>query len=76
MSSNPETFDLTGGTVSPQARKNLAAISKVLTQIASGQPFGDEDPVLQSLNSYVTEAIDVVTNWFIEGDQAIAAAKH
>ena len=57
--------------MSPQTRKNLAAISKVLSQIASGQPFGDEDPVLQSLNSYVSEAIDVLTNWFIEGDLAI-----
>lgn len=62
---------MTSRTVSPQARKNLAAISKVLTQIASGQPFGDEDPVLQSLNSYVVEAIDVFSNWFTEGDTVV-----
>jgi Ras GTPase-activating-like protein IQGAP2/3 len=62
---------MTSGAVSPQARKNLAAISKVLTQIASGQPFGDDDPVLQSLNSYVIEAIDLFSNWFTEGDPAV-----
>src|ERR1700761_415782 len=46
----PETFDIVHNTVGPLQRKNLAAISKLLTQIASGVPFANEDISLVPLN--------------------------
>lgn len=64
----PETFDLVPTTLGIAARKNLAEISKMLTQIASGVSFGDENPRLTPLNSYVDEAIKLLGNWFIEGN--------
>ncbi|KAF8320672.1 hypothetical protein DL93DRAFT_2107201 [Clavulina sp. PMI_390] len=72
---NPETFDLYSGAVSPQAKKNLAAISTVLGQIASGVPFG-ADNVLSAINSYVIEAIPTFTDWFLEVAEVEDAEAH
>jgi hypothetical protein len=37
----------------PRQRKNLSMASKMLTHIADGKIFGEEDVVLQSLNDYI-----------------------
>jgi Ras GTPase-activating-like protein IQGAP2/3 len=55
------------GTLGPIPKKNLAEISKMLTQIAIGEVFGDDNPCLQPLNSYVAEAIPVLFDWLREG---------
>jgi len=65
--STPETFDIVQSTLSAAARKNLAEISKVLTQISSGQLFGDNDPCLTPINSFVGTAINDFSKWFLEG---------
>jgi Ras GTPase-activating-like protein IQGAP2/3 len=54
-------------------RKNLSEISKMLTQISIGQLFGDDNPCLQPLNSYVGEAIGLMSSWFLEGRRPKAA---
>lgn len=66
-SSTPETFDIVTSTVGVAARKNLAVISKMLTQIASGSLFGDDDPSFTPLNSYVEKGIQQMSVWFMQG---------
>jgi hypothetical protein len=34
-------------------RKNLTMVSKMLTHIAGGKVFGEEDEILQGLNDYI-----------------------
>jgi Ras GTPase-activating-like protein IQGAP2/3 len=65
--SAPETFDIVPNTIPPVARKNLSEISKMLMQIISGVPFGEGNPCLTPLNSYVLEAIKQMNTWFLEG---------
>ncbi|KAG8822729.1 hypothetical protein FRC17_009483, partial [Serendipita sp. 399] len=62
----PETFDVVSNTISAQARKNLAQISSVLIQITSGRPYGDENPTMQSINTFVESAIRRMNDWFLE----------
>lgn len=66
---NPETFDVISGTIGPQPLKNLAAISRVLSQIANGEVFGDDQPLLQPVNSFVAESIVLFSEWFFEGEK-------
>lgn len=65
--SAPETFDIVPNAIGTLSRKNLSEISKMLTQITSGQLFGEENPCLMPLNSYVEEAIKQMNTWFMEG---------
>jgi Ras GTPase-activating-like protein IQGAP2/3 len=63
----PETFDIVQNTIGPLQRKNLFAISRLLTQIASGAPFDNVEIALVPLNDYVSLAIDIMSKWFLEG---------
>ena len=56
--------------VDVQARKNLARISEVLTQIASGVPFDNDSPNFIPINEYVVKAIGQMSAWFLEGNGA------
>ncbi|OCB84496.1 hypothetical protein A7U60_g8482 [Sanghuangporus baumii] len=62
----PETFDIVPNTIDIASRKNLAQISKMLTQIASGKEFGEEDPCLHPLDKYVAEASKQLRTWVFE----------
>ncbi|KZP17291.1 hypothetical protein FIBSPDRAFT_747344 [Athelia psychrophila] len=62
----PETFDIVTKTVDVASRKNLAQISRVLTQITSGIEFGDDKPIYVPMNGYVRKAIDEMTAWLLE----------
>jgi hypothetical protein len=53
--------------VDVQSRKNLARISEVLTQIASGVPFDEDSPNYVPLNDYVNKAISQMAAWFFDG---------
>lgn len=66
-SRTPETFDLVPNTISPQARKNLAEISALLTQITNGTLFGEDNPWMMSINTFVEVAIKQMGDWFLEG---------
>ncbi|KAG8918288.1 hypothetical protein FRC01_001945 [Tulasnella sp. 417] len=72
----PETFDIVPTTITSSARRNLAEISKMLTQITSGAVFGEDNPCLTPLNSYVSEAIAQWTNWLIEVADVPEASVH
>lgn len=59
----PETFDVIEKVVNPLQRKNLAEVSKMLTQISNGKLFSDDNPYLQPLNEYVSQASERFTQW-------------
>lgn len=63
----PETFDIVTNTVNVASRKNLAQISRILTQITSGVEFGDDKPSYVPINDYVRKAIAQMTTWLLEG---------
>ncbi|RDB22579.1 Ras GTPase-activating-like protein rng2 [Hypsizygus marmoreus] len=62
----PETFDIVSKTVDVAARKNLAQISKILTQVTGGSPFSDDNPAYIPINDYVHKAIAEMAVWMIE----------
>ncbi|KAK2466197.1 hypothetical protein APHAL10511_001839 [Amanita phalloides] len=62
----PETFDIVTNTIDPAARKNLAQISKVLTQIAGGIEFDDKDPSYVPINDFVHKSVSHMSAWFLE----------
>ncbi|GJE84158.1 ras GTPase-activating protein [Phanerochaete sordida] len=62
----PETFDIVKETINVETRKNLAQISRMLTQITSGLEFGDDSPHHIPVNDYVRNAIQQTTSWLFE----------
>jgi Ras GTPase-activating-like protein IQGAP2/3 len=66
--STPETFDIVPSTVDVVSRKNLAQISRVLTQITSGCEFGDDNPSYLPINDYVRKSIAQMSAWMFEGE--------
>jgi len=54
-------------TVDIASRKNLAQISRILTQITSGSVFGDDKPSYVPINDYVRKAIKQMSTWLLEG---------
>lgn len=61
----PEKFDMVTSTVDIATRKNLAQISKVLTQVASGSEFTDDQPNYVPINECVRTLISQMTNWLV-----------
>jgi hypothetical protein len=67
-SSTPETFDIVSSTVDIASRKNLAQISRVLTQITTGEEFNEsQQPCYVPINDYVRTAARQLGAWFMEG---------
>ncbi|KAH9482628.1 Ras GTPase-activating-like protein rng2 [Psilocybe cubensis] len=63
----PEMFDIVPKTINiTTAKKNLAQISQVLAQIASGVDFGDDKPSYVPINDFVRKAILQFSAWFNE----------
>ncbi|KAI0327762.1 hypothetical protein GY45DRAFT_1256320 [Cubamyces sp. BRFM 1775] len=62
----PETFDIVSTTVDIASRKNLAQISKMLTQITSGNEFGDDSPAYIPVNDYVRKSIAHFSAWLMQ----------
>ncbi|KAG5221607.1 cytoskeletal protein binding protein [Salix suchowensis] len=65
--STPETFEIVGKTIDIGSRKNLAQISKILTQITHGREFTEDTPSYIPINGYVSKAIGQMTSWLLEG---------
>lgn len=62
---NPEQVGVIEKTLSPLQKRNLSEVAKVLSQIASGRPFGGENIYLQPLNAFVSESMErlaLITN--------------
>lgn len=62
----PETFDIVSSTIDIASRKNLAQVSRMLTQITNGVEFGDDTPSYIPVNDYVWKAIKQISAWLIE----------
>jgi Ras GTPase-activating-like protein IQGAP2/3 len=63
----PEVFEIVPKAVKITARKNLAQVSKVLTQIVTAREFGDDQPIYIPINDFVREASGRMTAWLLEG---------
>ncbi|KAF8897516.1 ras GTPase-activating protein [Infundibulicybe gibba] len=72
----PETFDIASKTVGIASRKNLAQISRILTQITSGVEFGDDNPSYVPINDYVRKAMSQMSSWMIEVAGVADAESH
>jgi len=53
---NPEQVGVIEKSLSPLQKRNLSEVAKVLSQIASGRPFGGDNIYLQPLNAFVADA--------------------
>ncbi|KAJ4478052.1 ras GTPase-activating protein [Lentinula aciculospora] len=62
----PETFDIVSKTIDISSRKNLAQISRVMTQITSGVVFDDHSPNMMPINEFVSRAVSQISSWMLE----------
>ncbi|EJF61117.1 hypothetical protein DICSQDRAFT_60830 [Dichomitus squalens LYAD-421 SS1] len=62
----PETFDIVSTTVDIASRKNLAQISRMLTQITTGSEFSEEQLAYLPVNDYVRKTITSFAAWLLE----------
>ena len=68
QSSAPETFDMVSTPIDVASRKNLAQISQVLTQIASGSEFSEDSPQFIPINEMVRKTVAEMTVWMLQSD--------
>ncbi|KAI8623751.1 hypothetical protein F5Y19DRAFT_348953 [Xylariaceae sp. FL1651] len=59
---NPEQVGVIERTLSPLQKRNLSEVAKVLSQIASGRPFGGDNIYLQPLNAFIGESVERLTH--------------
>ncbi|TIB14627.1 hypothetical protein E3P89_00865 [Wallemia ichthyophaga] len=69
----PETFDVVPKVLDPLQRKNLNEIAKMLTQLAMGEVFSDENTYLTPLNDYIMDASSKFIPWFGQVADAVDA---
>ncbi|KZO93170.1 hypothetical protein CALVIDRAFT_486222 [Calocera viscosa TUFC12733] len=62
----PDTFDMVPNTIGAAARRNLAEIAKMLTQISSSSTFREDTPSLVPLNAFITTAVGQLHKWALE----------
>ncbi|KAI1114520.1 hypothetical protein F5Y14DRAFT_171577 [Nemania sp. NC0429] len=55
---NPEQVGVVEKILSPLQKRNLSEVAKVLSQIASGRPFGGDNIYLQPLNAFISESVE------------------
>lgn len=72
----PETFDVVSKVLDPIQRKNLNEIAKMLTQIAMGEIFNEDNQYLTPLNDYIIDASSNFIPWFGEVADAIDAESY
>jgi Ras GTPase-activating-like protein IQGAP2/3 len=53
---SPENVGVMEKQLSPLQKRNLGEVAKVLSQIASGRPFGGENVYLQPLNAFLADS--------------------
>ncbi|KAI0160552.1 hypothetical protein GGR57DRAFT_386672 [Xylariaceae sp. FL1272] len=72
---NPEQVGVIEKSLSPLQKRNLGEVAKVLSQIASGRPFGGENIYLQPLNAFMGESIERLTDT-VHGLISVNDAEH
>ncbi|KAI8983755.1 hypothetical protein BDB01DRAFT_850417 [Pilobolus umbonatus] len=72
----PEQYDVIHDAISLSQRRNLAEVSKMLQQIASGKPFDSKNSSLNALNTYIQQANIKFTKWFISLTNVVEPEEH
>ncbi|KAJ8124795.1 hypothetical protein O1611_g8845 [Lasiodiplodia mahajangana] len=72
---NPEQVGVVEKILSPLQKRNLSEVAKVLSQIASGRPFGGDNIYLQPLNAFINESIERLIHT-THGLISVANAEH
>jgi Ras GTPase-activating-like protein IQGAP2/3 len=72
----PEAFDVIDSTVSPDQRKTLAEISKMLQQIATGKQFDADAVHMTALNDYMATAQEQFSAFFRAATEVPSAEDH
>ncbi|QPC67254.1 hypothetical protein HYE67_009485 [Fusarium culmorum] len=54
----PENVGVIEKSLSPLQKRNLSEVAKVISQIATGRPFGGDNVYLQPLNAFVAESVE------------------
>ncbi|KAI0203512.1 hypothetical protein F4808DRAFT_416855 [Astrocystis sublimbata] len=72
---NPEQVGVVEKVLSPLQKRNLGEVAKVLSQVASGRPFGGDNIYLQPLNAFVGESIERLAH-ITQGLISVADAEH
>ncbi|KAI0533651.1 hypothetical protein GGR58DRAFT_521264 [Xylaria digitata] len=72
---NPEQVGVIEKILSPLQKRNLSEVAKVLSQVASGRPFGGDNIYLQPLNAFVGESIERLVHT-THGLISVANAEH
>ncbi|KAK3945377.1 hypothetical protein QBC46DRAFT_433754, partial [Diplogelasinospora grovesii] len=54
----PENVGVIEKQLSPLQKRNLGEVAKVLSQIASGRPFGGDNLYLQPLNAFIADSVE------------------
>ncbi|KAK5632625.1 hypothetical protein RRF57_008339 [Xylaria bambusicola] len=72
---NPEQVGVIEKILSPLQKRNLGEVAKVLSQVASGRPFGGDNIYLQPLNAFVGDSIERLINT-THGLISVADAEH
>ncbi|KAJ3579735.1 hypothetical protein NPX13_g837 [Xylaria arbuscula] len=72
---NPEQVGVIEKILSPLQKRNLSEVAKVLSQVASGRPFGGDNIYLQPLNAFVGESIERLVHT-THGLISVADAEH
>ncbi|KAI5458058.1 hypothetical protein BGZ63DRAFT_427348 [Mariannaea sp. PMI_226] len=55
---NPENVGVIERSLGPLQKRNLSEVAKVISQVASGRPFGGENVYLQPLNAFIAESVE------------------
>lgn len=72
---NPEQVGVVEKILSPLQKRNLSEVAKVLSQIASGRPFGGDNIYLQPLNAFISESVERLVQT-THGLISVANAEH
>ncbi|KAI0400786.1 hypothetical protein F4802DRAFT_583548 [Xylaria palmicola] len=72
---NPEQVGVVEKVLSPLQKRNLGEVAKVLSQIATGRPFGGDNIYLQPLNAFVSESFERLAQT-THGLISVADAEH
>lgn len=61
---DPSSFSVVDGSLTPRQKKNLSEVSKLMTQVFSGVPFDDNDVFLMPLNGFIEESVKRLNSIF------------
>lgn len=72
----PETWGVVDRGLSPLHKRNLGEVAKVLGQIATGKPFGTQDPYLRPLDNYINNAVEKLDEIWAHCKYSILLQRH